>query len=274
MEMKKTLYVSDLDETLLLSNETISEFTVNALHSLIERGMIFSYATARSYHTARAVTKGLSPRLPVIVYNGTFILENGTQRKLLSNQFTPQQANRILDILIENGQYPLVHSFVDGTEYFFYHIDHISKGMQKHLDRRKNDPRAYPVTDTAMLYQGEIFCITCIDDAEKLTPLHEILQDEFQSMFFKDVYTQEQWLELHPKNATKANAILELKRMLGCDKIVCFGNGKNDISMFRIADECYAVENAVDELKQIATGIIGPNDEDSVAKWLLEHYQS
>ena len=41
--------------------------------------------------------------------------------------------------------------------------------------------------------------------------------------------------------------------------------------MFEIADECYAVENAVKSLKQIATGVIADNDSDAVAKWLLEN---
>ncbi len=44
------------------------------------------------------------------------------------------------------------------------------------------------------------------------------------------------------------------------------------IDMFEIADEAYAVSNAVDELKSIASGIIGSNDEDGVAKWLSENY--
>ena len=50
-----------------------------------------------------------------------------------------------------------------------------------------------------------------------------------------------------------------------------FGDGTNDIDMFQMADECYAVENAADELKKIATGIIGKNDDDAVARWLEEH---
>ena len=52
------------------------------------------------------------------------------------------------------------------------------------------------------------------------------------------------------------------------DYIVAFGDGKNDMDMFEIADEAYAVENAVDELKAIATDVIGSNDSDAVAKWL------
>ena len=54
----KTLYVSDLDGTLLQSNETLSEYTVKTINELVEQGMIFSYATAGSYITARKVTEG------------------------------------------------------------------------------------------------------------------------------------------------------------------------------------------------------------------------
>lgn len=51
-----------------------------------------------------------------------------------------------------------------------------------------------------------------------------------------------------------------------------FGDGKNDMDMFEIADECYAVENAVPELKAMATAVIGGNDSDGVARWLESNY--
>jgi len=76
-----------------------------------------------------------------------------------------------------------------------------------------------------------------------------------------------------PQLATKADAILQLKQLLGINKIVVFGDAVNDIPMFEIADECYAMENAVPELKAIATEVIGNNNEDGVAKWLEENYQ-
>lgn len=38
----KTLYVSDLDGTLLRSNETTSEYTNSVINILTERGMIFT----------------------------------------------------------------------------------------------------------------------------------------------------------------------------------------------------------------------------------------
>ncbi len=76
-----------------------------------------------------------------------------------------------------------------------------------------------------------------------------------------------------PVKATKANAIRKLKKIWNCDRVVSFGDAVNDIPMFEISDECYAVENAVAELKAAATGIIDSNENDGVANWLKAHYK-
>lgn len=54
-------------------------------------------------------------------------------------------------------------------------------------------------------------------------------------------------------------------------KVVSFGDAVNDIPMFQVSDEAYAVENAVEELKALATGIIDSNENNGVARWLREH---
>lgn len=74
-----------------------------------------------------------------------------------------------------------------------------------------------------------------------------------------------------PCRATKAEAIQKLKEMWNCDKVVSFGDAINDIPMFEISDECYAVENAVPELKKAATAVVDSNERDGVAKWLWEN---
>ena len=70
----RKLYVSDLDGTLLRSDESVSEYTGSVINSLVEQGMIFSYATARSLITAKKATKGIHAKIPLIVYNGTLLL--------------------------------------------------------------------------------------------------------------------------------------------------------------------------------------------------------
>jgi len=81
------LYVSDLDGTLLRSDKTISEYTCEVINRLTENGILFSYATARSYVTAKMVTKGLNAKIPLIVYNGAFVIDSVSEEILISNYF-------------------------------------------------------------------------------------------------------------------------------------------------------------------------------------------
>lgn len=263
----KTLYVSDLDGTLLRSNEKTSDYTNDVINKLTEQGMIFSYATARSFITAKKVTEGIHVSLPLIIYNGAFILDNMTNKMLLANYFDDGIHNVIKELTAYNI-YPLVYAYINNREKFSYIPEKCTKGMKEFLDGRKGDPRHRPVSTIDELLTGNKFYLCCIDEAEQLIPFYEKYKDTYHLIYQRDIYSKEQWLELLPKKASKANAALQLKTLLQCDKLVVFGDGKNDIDMFQVADECYAVANAVDELKQIATDIIGSNHEDGVAKWL------
>lgn len=266
----KTLYVTDLDGTLLTSGQTITDYTNETINRLVEKGMLFSYATARSFITAHKVAGGLKAKIPLIVYNGAFVIDNVTGQRLVSNYFG-EEARGILEDLIAHEVYPIVYSYIDGVERMSWLESKSSRGLKAFLETRQGDIRRRSVADAERLFDGEIFYFTCIDEAEKLEPLFQKYKEQHHCIYSTDIYTKEQWLEITPAFVSKANAIRQLKEYLGCDRIVVFGDGTNDIDMFQMADECYAVENAADELKKIATGIIGKNDDDAVARWLEEH---
>ncbi len=265
----KTLYVSDLDGTLLRTNQKTSDFTNKIINELVEEGLLFSYATARSYNTSHKVTEGMTADFPLIVYNGVFVRDNASGEMLLKNFFDEEIKEVVLE-LIEYDLSPIVYAYVDGVERFTFNIDEVNDATLEFALTRENDSRYRPIKSLEELIAGEIFYLTLIDDESKLKPFYDKYKDKYHCFFQKDMYTGNQWLEIIPKNASKANAIKQLKDMLNCDRLVVFGDGVNDIDMFEIADEAYAVENAVDELKEIATGVIACNDEDGVAKWLYE----
>lgn len=267
----RVLYVSDLDGTLLHSNEQTSEYTNNTINSLVEKGMFFSYATARSFITAKKATKGLYAKIPLIVYNGAFIIDNMTEEILQSNYFD-NTVIAILDRLFSEKIYPIVYSIIDGKERFSFVPDLCTSGMTAFLNSRKGDIRTNIVKEPNDLKQGQIFYITCIDEPEKLARLYEEYKESYHCVYQKDIYTGDWWLEIMPKSVSKANAVKQLRKMLKCDKVIAFGDGKNDIDLFEIADEGYAVSNAHEELKKVAVGIIQSNNEDGVAKWLEENF--
>lgn len=267
----KTLYISDLDGTLLRSDARTSEYTNRTINALVERGMLFSYATARSYLTACKVTAGLRTDHPVVVYNGAVLADSRDGSPCLKNFFGPE-IGEVLENLAARGVYPIVYAYLEEREKFSYVPALCTPGMARFLESRKGDPRTRMAVNREELCRGEIFYLTCIDEKEKLEPLYEQYKDRYHCVFQTDIYTGDQWLEIMPPEASKSHAVARLKGLLGCERLVVFGDGKNDMDMFGIADECYAVENAVPELKAMATAVIGGNDGDGVARWLEENY--
>lgn len=66
-------------------------------------------------------------------------------------------------------------------------------------------------------------------------------------------------LEVFASGVSKAAAIKRLAARMGRERIVVFGDNLNDIPMMEIATESYAVDNALPEIKAIATATIDSN---------------
>ena len=269
--MEKTLFVTDLDGTLLNRQDRVSPFSVRAINGLVDRGMLFTYATARSLVSASKVTEGLSTKIPVIAYNGAFIFQPSSGAVLSKEGFTAEERDHVRKVLDHFRISPLVYSFVGGEEKVSWIPRYENEGIRRYLSMRRGDRRLRAVSGSGTLYEGEVFYYTCIGEKNALLPVYESFARDprVRCTLQQELYRPEYWCEVMPALASKANAIGKLKRMWNCSRVISFGDAVNDIPMFEISDECYAVDNAVDELKAVATGIIESNENDGVARWLL-----
>lgn len=269
--MEKTLFLSDLDGTLLTPEAKLSPFTADTVNRFVEGGGFFSYATARSGESAQTVTQGLRVRLPVITHNGAYIVDRDTNETLYKTVFSREQAEEVLSTFFAGDMCPITYAVIEERHRFSYVKALSSRAQMGFVESRYHSPRRREVQEKTELFDGEVFYFTCIDEEEKLKPVFEVLKEKYRCEFARDIYSGEMWLEIMKKDATKAHAALVLKEMLGCDKLVCFGDQANDTPMFEVADESYAVLNASESLKKIATGIIDSNREDGVAKWICKN---
>lgn len=273
----KMLYITDLDKTLLGNNQKVSEESITILNRLMENGLLFTYATARSIVSASKVTDGVHFTLPVITKNGVAIVDPQTRENILFMAFSTEMKGRLRVMMAKYGIYPMVYAYVNGQEKCMWVRGKENAAVRRYLDspERNGDHRLMPVDEFDELFAYDVHYIICMGEKADFEEAYAELQreEECRSFCEKQLYDDTYWLEIMPKESTKANAMLQLKELIGCDKVVCFGDGVNDISLFQAADECYAVENAVDELKQIATGVIGSNEDNGVARWLCDRYR-
>ena len=234
----KTLYVSDLDGTLLSDNQEVSENSADMINRLIKKGMDFTFATARSFSTASMVTKRLKLSTPVIVYNGCAIVDSLTGALIQGVEFSTEEKDYVMLKLLKHGISPFVYAYINGVEKVSFNRDRINDGQNAYLKSRNGDSRLNP-TSAERIYDGNIFYFTIIGEEQELLPLfNEISGDNrFYITFQLDRDFGVFWLEIMPKSASKAKAIQKLKEILGYEKIVCFGDAINDIPMFEISDK-------------------------------------
>ena len=269
------LVVFDLDGTLLNRDSQISDFTSETLRLLRERGIAYTVATGRTRHHARGILDGHRFELPQAFKNGVMIWHPATRRYSSGATLTPAELDTVLQACRDAGISPFVFTFSDGEESVVYHaplrsrverelIENIS--ISAHTTARPLDelPADAVVTHINSIGRGE--AIGAVSDVVNNTP-HLVA-------YSGNAWEGEpwRWLDVHHSDATKGGAISSIREQLGLERVICFGDSDNDLSMFEAADESYATANANDSIKSAATAVIGHHDEEGVAHFLRERF--
>lgn len=271
----KTIYISDLDGTLLNSDGELSVYSTETLNKLItNKSVLFSVATARTYSTVVPMMKNVNLQCPVILMNGVCIYDTANLKPVKIHQIEYTTALSILRIFEKFNKYPMLYYDNDGKLTVEY-IKITTFAQEKYVFTRKENynKRMIRVDNYSINPDSYLVYIAILDKKEELEPIYKIVsrRDDVACNFYSDNYSGDYFLEIYSKNASKAKSALELKKMLGADKIVAFGDNLNDIPLFEAADEAYAVSNACDEVKQYATGIIDSNNNDAVVRFIAQH---
>lgn len=267
------LYITDLDGTLLDYRAHISKLTETIINREIKNGVNFTYATARSIYSAEPIMKDIDIKLPVITQNGAFIVDPITKKQLVTHYFNDKSKEFLIDFFELHKEALLVYSYFEGEEHVSWLTSNVNKGVKRYLKERENDKRLRPCESYSSLFDGDIYYVTLIMPTMSKEELDEHFNGKngFARNYQADTYdTNEYWYEIYREDVSKANAVLELKKLLSADEVICFGDNVNDISMFEVADRCYAVSNAMNELKEKATGVIRSNNQSGVPIFIAE----
>ncbi|MDH2445378.1 HAD family hydrolase [Amnibacterium sp. CER49] len=276
MSDPRTLYVSDLDGTLLGDDGRISERSLTTIGALLERGDVaFTVATARSYATARRAIAELPIRLPMVVYSGAFAVDPDTGERRWQVLFAPATVPALLEEAVPLGLVPVVFWLQDGRERMSWVPGGEPSGLARWLEARRGDPRLLPVERWDEVDTSVAFFVSVVGPAAALERLVAALEGapagEDCALAFQPSATDpdRSVLDVTAAAATKAEAVLRVAREAGFDRVEAFGDGPNDMPLFEEADEAHAVANADAAVLEAATDVIPPNVEDGVAAYLV-----
>lgn len=275
---EKTLYVSDLDGTLLDNESKLSPATVRMLNELIAGGALFTIATARTPATAVGLMEDVDTKLPFVVMAGCALWDNAAKDYLSARILKPEYVCTLLGIFRKHGNSPFVYHR-DGNRIMVQHAEVMTKDEETFISPRIKTPYKYlRLVDST---KGEIspHDVMLIFGTGRFDRLRAIADDIDRSGMpcqyncYHDISSPGTGIiDIYTENTTKALAIEDVARRCGAGRVVTFGDNLNDIPMMEAADWSVAVDNAFPEVKRAASETTGTNADDSVAKWIWRDF--
>ena len=248
------MIVTDLDETLLYTDKTISEYTITVLEKCRAKGIKIVFATARSTKAASKMLAQFTPDI-FIGYGGAMVLAG---EKVIHRFDIPADISTKLinDCLKEPD---IIHVLATNES-----VSYTNKTNPD--DNRMSHYQSFDFSSDNTISYLKISVISSNNElVEKIAADYPMLD------FLR--YKGEDFYRFANPNAVKWNAIKAVADFynISTDTFVAFGDDKNDLEMIKKCGIGIAVENALDEVKDVAKYICGSNNNDGVAKWLEEN---
>lgn len=273
--MDKVIYISDLDGTLLNNEKKISRVSADLLNELIDsKALHFSVATARTPATVENILSDVHMKEWIIVMNGVALYDLVNHQYHQVEYISSDLVQVILKALGDWTSQGFIYTITE-HKLTVYYDQIIGEGRRKFYEERKNLSHKKFVQKPLVSYDQVIYFVF-IDTKARIQQIYDGLQgiEGIDKVMYQDIYCEDSYLlEVYSHKATKSNGIKKLKELGGYHKVIAFGDQLNDKSMFELAQESYAVENATSIIKEMATGIIGSNEEDSVARFIKTHLE-
>lgn len=269
------LIVFDLDGTLLNEHSQISSFTQETLGLMSDNKIAYTLATGRTLHSAQDIIANQGFHLPHIYSNGVIIWDPSCDKLSLDNLLTTAEAIHIMDAALSQKITPFITSVDENNHHYIYHPEVKHDAEKRLLNTFHIRASANILPIEKMPSDAKITNISMLGPAEDIDAIEKRLDSKPELIAYSGAAIEGQglkWMDIHHSDANKGSAVAILKKQLNISKLICFGDNDNDLSMFAMADECYAPENANDNVKAAASGIIGHHREDGVAAFLRERY--
>ncbi len=250
------LIVTDLDNTLLRSENSISEYTVSVFERCRGKGILTAFASARAEHAMLRFIEAIKPDM-IISNGGATVRANG--EIIYRNALSGENVYNIVELCkhFTGGNGLITAECDDGYYCNFVPNDPDRRAASAYSDFADFRKPSYKIT--AELENEEW--------AQRIAESCDCSMTNFSG---------EIWRRFAAKYSDKKTALKKLTEHLGIkmNDVIAFGDDQNDLEMLKMAGTAVAVDNAIAEVKAVADYVTGSNDEDGVARFIEQYILS
>lgn len=276
----KTLYITDMDGTLLDNSGNVSKHSAKLISELTESGATISVATARTPATVENILAETRTANDLVVMTGATLWSRSHECFEGMHLLPQADVELMLNIFRQHRMHPFCYMMRDNAHLDVYHsANKLTEAEEAFVNMRRNlrlktfhlsEPCPIESCHRVVLFFG-------MGPKESIVSVAEHLRrySDCYISYYKDTYIADLWfLEIFAPGVSKAAGVAQLKKHLGADRVVAFGDNLNDIPMLKMADMAVVVENGLPEVKAIADKVIGPNTDDAVARFIAEDFRN
>lgn len=276
MANSDTLYITDLDGTLLDANSCITDETVSVLNPLLDQGLQFTVATARTPATVVPMLSRLHTRLPFIVLNGAATWDSQRGDYSHVNVIPQATIEAICAVYERHGLHPLIYRR-HGHLIHTHHYGTLSPQEEKFVEERQGlELKKFIMDDPDYMHSpDEAMLIFSMQDYERLRPIYEEVKATIpcSAVFYHDIFDPTSGLlEIYAPGVSKAEAVKAMQQHTGAKEVIVFGDNRNDIPMMQVATHSVAVANAFPEVKAAAHEVIEANTTNAVPRYIATRH--
>ena len=268
----KTLFVSDLDGTLLNEESALSSETIEAIHRVYEKGDSFVIATGRHQKDIENIARIIGRPIGMIGCNGaTVVTADGIS--LGEHSIEPALVKEILSITLPDSIY--INLYTADNWYTLRHNDKLSAYSVE-------GQFSYSVVSLEFLQEQKV--IKFFLWGESSPTIHselEVVKDIIEAKVGSRVdsfFSHTSCLEVMPPKVNKGSAVALLCDAIGFkqNQIIAFGDGENDIEMLNFANTALVMGNSPESVqkKLPQATLIGNAHENGVAQWINSYYST
>lgn len=263
---------TDMDGTLLDSRGQLDLPRLEKiLNRLDQRGVRFVIATGNEVHRMRQLLGHLAERVVLVVANGARIFEHN---KLLQAQtWDDAMVDRVLGHF--KGRECQDQFVVTGMNGGFVKKGTIFTELDKFMTSEmieKLYQRMHFVDEFDSSLFGGVLKMSMVVGEERSDAVLQEINDLFDGQI-RAVSSGYGCIDILQTGIHKAWGLEELLKRWGLksEQIMAFGDSENDIEMLKLAGISYAMENAEEIVKEVATGVAPANSQAGVYQ-VLENW--
>ena len=264
MNYKDTIFVTDMDGTLLSADKSVSEENLRMIREYQAQGGISGLATGRPIQTTARYLETLKPDLPLILYNGCIVYDQ-TSDKIIYAKYLPDEARDILNDIFTKypGIAPEIFTF---QAQYYLNLNEAEKWHHEILQV------SYIKKDSADEVTEPWCKLLLADSVEVIDELMEYVKEKkFSEQGVRFVRSCPYFLEILPESVSKGEALSEMLKILGISgkKIVSAGDYDNDIEMLKASDISFCPADSQPEVKAVSDFVLSSTcDEGAIAEAL------